>query len=385
MTSPEGGFYSAEDADSEGQEGKFYTWTKDEIVKVLGKAKAGRFIEFYNVKPRGNFHDQTTKRKNGANILHRSQSLKKMTDDIENSRRLLFAHREKRVHPLKDDKVLVDWNGLMIGALAFSAGAFDEPIYLDAAEKAAGFILKNMQGPDGRLVHRYREGHAGLDATLDDYAFFLWGLIELYESSFKVEYLERALALTQIMIDDFWDKAGGGFYFTGKDAETLLARPKEIFDGAVPSGNSVAAHSLLRLARVTGNTDYEIRAANIFKAFSKNIQPMPSSHTHLMMAVDFSVGPATEVVVVGDSKAKSTQRMLKTLQAEYLPNTVVVFKPTEIELPGIVNFAKYTEKQKSVNGETTAFVCRNHLCNPPTTDIKSMEKLLEAKFSGDDQ
>ncbi len=390
MTSPDGGFYSAEDADSEGEEGRFYVWTTAEILEVLGEEEGSLFIDVFNAEDEGNFFDEATKQKTGVNIFHLRHPLESIAKEkgvlpetlrerIDLSRQKLFAHREKRIHPLKDDKILADWNGLNIAALAIAARTFDNSEYLVAAQKAVLFILKSMRTSDGRLVHRYREGQAGLDATLDDYAFFIWGLIEVYESSFQVEYLQAALDFTQTMIADFWDETGGAFYFTANHAETLLVRPKEIYDGALPSGNSVAAHNLLRLARISANTDFEDRADAIFKAFTKNVQPMPFGHTHLMMAVDFAMGPSTEVVIAGDSKSQATSDMLKALREGYLPSTVVVLKPTEQESPEIIKLAEYTKTQVRLDGKTTAYVCQNHVCHRPTTDIDEMLKLLKGK------
>ena len=388
MRSPKGGFYSAEDADSEGEEGKFYVWTKSQINEVLDDEETSLFNDVFNIEHDGNFFDEATKQKNGANIPYLTRSpgsiaeqkgisTETLNERIKACRRKLFTHREKRIHPLKDDKILADWNGLMIASLAIASRAFDEAEYFSAGEKAAGFILQNMRTPDGRLIHRYREGQAGLAPTIDDYAFFIWGLIELYETSFNVEYLKNALALSQVMIEDFWDESGGGFYFTGKDAEVLLVRPKEIYDGASPSGNSVAAHNLLRLARITANTDFENRSAKILTAFSKNVESMPSGHTHLMMAVDIAIGPSTEVVIVGDPNSEATKNILKALHVSYLPSTVIVLKPTDPKSPEIVNLAKYTETQMSIGDKATAYVCRNYVCNRPTTDVKEMMALLE--------
>ncbi|MCJ7618383.1 MAG: thioredoxin domain-containing protein, partial [Desulfobacterales bacterium] len=248
MTSPEGGFYSGEDADSEGVEGKFYVWTEEEIDLALGED--GELMKkVFGINKNGNFMEE--EKSSGKNILHLSKTLPELAADLKlqadeirrrvgDAKQKLFAVREKRVHPGKDDKILTDWNGLMIAAFAKGAQAFDEPAYADAACRATDFILSRMRGKDGRFFHRYREGEPAVMAFLDDHAFLACGLIELYEATFEVSYLRAALEITDKMIEHFWDKENYGLYFTADDAEKLIFRKKEIYDGAVPSGNSVA-------------------------------------------------------------------------------------------------------------------------------------------------
>ena len=243
MTSPQGGFFSAEDADSEGEEGKFYAWTAEEPKETLDKEEFKLFIRLFDVHESGNFEK-------GRNILHLRSSLgdaasvlKISEQDLYDRRELirakLFLAREKRVHPLKDDKILTDWNGLMIAALAKAAQALHEAEYATAATKAADFILEKMQTTEGRLLHRYR-GEAAISANLDDYAFLIWGLLDLYETVFDLKYLKAALELNQVMMLHFWDKDQSGFFLSADDAEALLLRKKEFYDGAIPSGNSIA-------------------------------------------------------------------------------------------------------------------------------------------------
>src|SRR5215472_713147 len=287
MTSPSGGFYSAEDADSEGKEGKSYVWALDEIHHVLSSEDADLVVRAFNVTAGGNFSEHGTQ-STGENILHRTQSFDQLAREfgmtepeleerLEAVRQELFAYREKRLHPHKDDKILTDWNGLMIAAFAKAAQAFDEPTYAEAARHAADFIQKHLRSPEGRLLHRYRDGQAAVPAHLDDYAFLVWGMIELYETSFDVKDLQAALDLNREVIQHFWDDKRGGFYFTADDAEDLLVRQKEIYDGAVPSGNSVQMLNLLRLGRMTGNADFEEKAAQITRAFSKMVAQSPSA------------------------------------------------------------------------------------------------------------
>jgi len=390
MASPSGGFYSAEDADSEGEEGKFYVWTREEILDVLGVSMAEPITNYYNIKERGNFHDEATGEKTGKNILHLEKSLTLLADELgkdraevmeqwREARKRLFHAREKRIHPHKDDKILTDWNGLMIAALARGAQILDEPRYAEAAGKAVRFILANMRTPDGRLLHRYRDGEAAITAHVDDYSFFIWGLIELYEATFNVEHLRMALQLNDFLLQDFWDDHAGGFYFTADGCEELLIRPKEIYDGAVPSGNSVAMWNLLRLGRMTANHDLEGYAARLGGAFAKNVAESPSTYTQLMVALDFALGPSFEVVIAGNSGANDTREMLKALRSGYRPNKVVLFRPMEEESPAIIALAGYTENQTGSEGKATAYICQDHRCERPTTDIEEMLQLLGKK------
>jgi len=390
MTAPEGGFCSAEDADSEGKEGKFYLWTWDEVRQALSSKEADFVAKVFNIEKDGNFAEQATGRKSGVNILHLRKALVELASDLNLSqqalhahlevmRQKLFASREKRIHPIKDDKILTDWNGLMIAALAKGAQAFDESEYAEAACRAADFILGNMRKPDGRLWHRYRDGQAGVEANLDDYAFLVWGLIELYEATFNARYLEAALELTSDMVKHFWDKDGGGLHLTPDDGESLLVRKKEIYDGAIPSGNSVAMLNLLRLGRMTANSDLEEKAAKIGSAFSGSVKQSPSAHTQFMVALDFGIEPCYEVVIAGKAQAEDTKVMVKALRTRFLPNKVVLLNSDGLELPKIAKLAEFTRNQPSIDGKATAYVCMNHNCKLPTTDINKMLELLDVR------
>ncbi len=386
MTAPEGGFYSAEDADSEGVEGKFYVWTQPELRQVLGAKDAGFVARVFGVGAGGNYVDEATREKTGKNILHLKEPLSQLAIDmrisereieqrIEVARGKLLAYRDQRVHPLKDDKVLTDWNGLMIAALAKGARAFDAPRYAVAAAAAASFILEQMVTDDGRLLHRYRDGEAALPAYAADSAFLTWGLLELYEATFEVRFLEQALALNAHMIAHFWDEAKGGFYSTADDSEELLVRRKEIYDGAIPSANSVAMLNLLRLGRMTAAPDLEEKAAIIGRAFSTNVASSPVAYTQLMVALDFALGPSYEVVVAGEPGAQDVSAMLRALRAGFIPNKVVLFRP-DGQSPAISRLADFTRYQESVDGKATAYVCRSYNCEFPTTDADAMLDLL---------
>lgn len=389
MTSPEGGFYSAEDADSEGEEGKFYLWRESELRHVLNPTEAALVTLAFNVDPEGNFIEYGASGPGGGNILHLTAAPREIAaragiseNDFDavwqSAREKLFLRREERVHPLRDDKILTDWNGLTIAALARAAQALEEPSYATAARKTADFILRAMRAPEGGLLHRYREGQAAAAANLDDCVFMTWGLIELYEATFDADYLEMALGLNEHVLENFWDNERGGFYFTGKHQEEVLIRSKEIYDGAVPSGNGVAMLNLLRLSHLTGRTELAERAGKLSEAFAAALRQAPSAYTQWMAGIDFAEGPSYEVVVSGDPAAEDTQAMLRALRGVYLPRKVVVLRPAGEAGEKLVRLAPYTREQVSLEGKATAYVCRNHSCKLPTTDIAQMLEHLNA-------
>ncbi|MEI6501705.1 MAG: thioredoxin domain-containing protein, partial [Armatimonadota bacterium] len=319
LTSPEGGFYSAEDADSDGVEGKFYVWTEEQLREVLPLELAEVVIHTYGVTRGGNFHDEVSGEATGANILHLSEPVpEELRARLAAAGELLLPARGQRVRPGLDDKVLTDWNGLMIAALARGAQVLDEPQYLTAAARAADFLLAKLTTPQGRLLHRYREGEAAIPAYLDDFAFLTWGLIELYEADFDPRWLREALRLNDYMLEHFWDGANGGLFFSAEDHEQLMVRPKEVYDGAVPSGNSVAMLNLLRLSRLTGRSQLEAQAEQLANAFTDQLAQAPSMRTQMLCAVDYALGPAAEVVLVGEG----VEPMLRALRSSFQPNTV---------------------------------------------------------------
>lgn len=386
MTSSLGGFYSAEDADSEGKEGKFYLWTVEETKAVLGEEDAALFNKLYNVKPAGNFHDEATGALTGTNIPHLTEktaelagrlglSDERLAEKLDNLRHSLYIAREKRIHPSKDDKVLTDWNGLMIAALAIGGRVLSNERYIASAKKAVEFIFSRLKS-GGRLIKRYRDGEASLPAHLDDYSFFIWGLLELYETTFDAAYLSEALALNQVAYDRFWDQESGSFYFTADDAEELPLRHRELYDGAIPSGNSVAAMNSLRLARLTGNGQLEERAGSIARAFSREIRRAAQAYTQMLCTVDFMIGPPLEIVIAGNLKAKDTQYMLKTLYSAFVPNKIVLLHPSGEESRNIGEIAPHIGKRHSIQGKATAYVCRNFSCQAPVTDTGELMKLL---------
>ena len=388
MTSSEGGFFSAEDADSEGEEGKFYVWTEDEVKSILGESDGTLFSEVYNFSKEGNFREESTGHSTEKNIPHLTNSIVKVAQEsdmetselkgkLEKMRQKLFDTRDKRVHPLKDDKILTDWNGLMIAAFAKGAQVLNDDSYAQAAGNAADFVLENLKGKDGRLLKRYRKGKSSLPAHLEDYAFLSWGLLELYEATFDVKYLSESLLLTETMTDLFWDETNGAFFFTADDGEEQIVRTKELYDGAIPSGNSVAALVLLRLGRITGKSEYENMAATIGKLFSENVEKSPTAFTQLLLAVDFGIGPSYEIVVVGDRQSEDTRSMLRRIQESFLPNKVVILKPSDSQQKEVVRIAPFTETQVAMNGKTTVYVCQNYACKSPTTEITEMMSFLQ--------
>ncbi len=377
----DGGFYSAEDADSEGVEGKFYQWTEEEIKEALLTEDTDLAIRIFGVEKRGNFIEATTGSRNSKNILHLVKPLEQIASEhdltldelilgLSRIRKSLFDFREKRVRLGKDDKVLADWNGLMIAALARASQVFGEEKYLHATIRAANFVLEKMRDDGGLLYHRYAKSEKAVAGFLDDYAFLVWGLIEIYEAIFDDRYLQTALELTKVMIEKFWDENDGGFYFTAKDAESVMVRRKEAYDGAIPSGNSVAMLNLLRLARLTGNSAYEEMSAKLARAFSGEIRKRPEAHTFMLLGLDFVVGPTYNVILVGSLQEEDTLNMLAALRGYFFPNVVVSLK--RAGEPSTEMFGLGYEK---IDGKATAYVCKNQTCLPPTNKI---EKMLES-------
>jgi len=387
MTSPEGGFYSAFDADSEGEEGKFYLWTPEELRSVLGPEDASLYGELFGVVEGGNFRDQATGEPTGASILHRREAVEGTAGEtggppaawsvrLEACRRKLYARRARRVPPLLDDKVLTDWNGLMISAFAAAGQAFDEPRFTAAATRATDFIRNRMTDEEGRLYKRYRDGQAAHAATLDDYAFLICGLLDLYESTFETRHLEWAVGLERQMQTHFADPAGGGFHLSADDGERLFLRAKEVYDGAVPSGNSAAVSALARLARFTGDLRYEERAVGVCDAFSARVSGSPSVHTHLLLGLDFLLGPTSEVGIVGHRETSEVGRLLRTLRTSFIPRKVVhLQEPGETRLAVLAPYAALP----SIPGQPgVAYVCRDFVCQLPTEDPESMMRTLTA-------
>ena len=376
MTSPEGGFYSAEDADSEGVEGKFYTWTAVELKESLGEEDFRLLIRLFDVYESGNYEGERNILRQRSSFSDAASVLKIPEEELYHrssdmiSR--LYLAREKRVHPLKDDKILTDWNGLMIAALARAAGALQDPDLATAASRAADFLLEVMRTPEGRLMHRYRQG-ADIQANLDDYAFLIWGLIELYEATFDVKYLKAAVHLNEIMDKHFWDGEAGGFFFTADDGEELLVRKKEYYDGALPSGNSIALLNLLRLLHLTGDTSLEEKAALLARSALPAVSAQPLGYTMLLCALDYALGPTYEVALAGSLEDVGLKEMLAAIRIRFLPNKAVVLASGS----EIVMLAPFTRDLVPVKGKAAAYVCSDHVCQLPATNAAELMALLE--------
>jgi len=399
MKSSEGGFYSAEDADTEGVEGKFYLWNKHEVMDVLGPDDDEVISDVFNIRETGNFGSELTGEHVGANIFHMKEPLDSTAEryhvtvdelkrKIEISRLKLFEARRKRLHPHKDDKVLADWNGLMVAALSKASQVFGEDfkgnIYSEAAESAMNFILDEMCA-EGKLFHRYRDVEAGIPGTLDDYAFVVWGLLELYEATFKPRYLKKAVLLTETLLKYFWDDLNGGFYFTASDSEQVLLREKKTYDGVIPSGNSVQFLNLLKLAMITENQEFEVRAHELEQNFSTAVKKAPTAHTKFMEALYFRMGPSYSVVLAGDPHCEDTVNMVNGLKKPFIPNKILALNPkikskvenSLKELSGIKDVSESVELKGMVNNKATVYVCSDRSCHPPTHSLEDVLKLMD--------
>ena len=378
MTDKRGGFYSAEDADSEGEEGLFYLWTIEEIKNILNNDESELLINTYGLDLEGNYKDEATGKKTEKNILYLKKSISnaKSKNRLNDISKKLYVAREKRIHPLKDDKILTDWNGLMIAAFAKAGDVFNSDDYIQQAEKSAQFILKNLTDNNGRLLKRYRNGNAGLDAHLDDYAFFIWGLLELYEATFNVTYLTEAVQLSNIMVEEFWDINNGGFFLGSENSEKLIVRAKTGYDGAMPSGNSVAAMNCSKLNRITGETKWAEISDKIFMTFSNEIQKTPSGYASMVNAFLFNVDSPKEIVIVGSSKDDKTKKAIEKIKSEYVPSKVIIFKDTEDKLNKLSPLAKWTVTQETIDEKTTFYICQDFACKIPTTDLDLALKFI---------
>jgi len=386
MTSPDGGFYSAEDADSEGEEGRFYLWDFDELKSFLHDDEI-KFIEnVFNIESGGNWIDHVKGIMNGTNILNMKKSVKELEVELkmtaeeiskktETIRKKLFIKREKKIHPYKDDKILTDWNSLMISALAKAYQVFNNEKYLTAAEKSAGFIFDKLFKKDSKLLHRFRDNEAAIDANIDDYAFLISSLLDLYEAGFNIKYLKSAIQLNEDFIKHFWDNETGGFFFTSNESEKILIRQKEIYDGAIPSGNSIAMLNLLRIGRITSDSKFEIMASIIGRIFSENINSAPSAFTQTLISLDFAFGPAYEIVIAGEVNADNKDELIKLVWNNYLPNKTLLFNFAANK--DLIDIASFTSNYKQIGEKTTVYICQNYSCKQPVTDISTLEGLLK--------
>lgn len=377
MTHPDGGFYSTQDADSEGVEGKFFVWSATEIVEVLGEHDAKLFSVYYNVTPSGNFERE--------NILNVTRSIaevakenkvtpEKLEEVLQKSRQKLFDVREKRVKPDRDEKILTSWNGMMLASFAEAGAVLDREDYTNIARRNARFILDNLRS-DGLLLRTYKDGVAKLNGYLEDYAFLSDGLLTLYETTGELEWLEESLGLTAKMVEEFWDDQDGGFFFTGKSHETLIVRSKDYFDNATPSGNSVAADVLLRLAVLTDNEDYRRRAATVLRLVAQSVNRYPSGFGRTLCALDFHLSTPKEIAVIGDPASAGTRSLKREIWNRYLPNKLVAAAlPGEKRGPELIPFLR---DRGTVNGAPTAYVCEHYTCKQPVTDPEKLGGQLD--------
>lgn len=385
MQDEQGGFYSAEDADSEGEEGKFYVWSIPEIREILPQAEAELAIEVFNLSEKGNYKDESTGQRTGKNIPHLEKPLADLAQErnmketdllgkLDHIRMKLMKVREQRVHPLLDDKILTDWNGLIIAALAKAGAALSNENYVEQAKHCWQFISSTMI-KDDELYHRFRNDDVAIEAHADDYAFLIWGLIELYEATFESEYLERAIKLNQKFIEEFWDNNEGGFFFTSESGEELLGRKKELYDGALPSGNSVAMMNLLRLSRMTGRTEWEDMADKMNRLFAESIKKAPTGFGSALQAIGFATGKPQEIIITGKKEERDTQHMIDALRSAFLPYSVILVKDPDDKK--ITDLAPFLSDFGMKDGKATAYVCQNYSCELPTTDPGEMLELIE--------
>ena len=376
MLHPQGGFYSTQDADSEGEEGKFFVWTQDEIHRLVGEEDGEVFCRIYDVGEPGNFE--------GKSILHpiltveqASKFFRRSPEDIEELivrvRRKLFAAREERIKPFRDEKIITAWNGLALSGLGAAAKITGDPAYEEASSRTVKFFFEKMFR-DGFLLHTYKDGQAKLLGYLDDYAFLAVGLLDLYESFFENSYLERAVQLADLMIEEFWDDPDGAFFSTGRSHEQLITRVKPAFDASVPSGNAMAAQLLLRLGHFTGNQTYRERAEKVLHSYYGLMETQPFGFAHMLCALDLHLKGAKEIVIIGHREEPSVHAFIEKIQSVYLPNKMVQLASPEKSLAQI---SPLLQGKMQLDGKPTAYVCANFTCSAPVTDPSELQPLLQ--------
>jgi uncharacterized protein YyaL (SSP411 family) len=377
MLHTEGGFYSTQDADSEGEEGKFFAWTAAEITRILGDDRSEIFSRMYDVSEEGNFEK--------ANILHpiltfdqASRLFRRDLGEIESlvsdAKEKLFHEREKRIKPFRDEKILTSWNGLMLSGLAAAIKVSPLPAYLNAADRTVDFLFSTMFR-DSHLLHTYKSGTAKILGYLDDYAFLAAGLLDLFEATLDHANLDRAVKLAEFMLGEFWDENSGGFFYTGRSHERLIAQSKPIFDSSIPSGNAVATQVLLRLYHYTGRDDYLKRAESILRSYYDAMESQPFGFAHMLAALDFYLDKPKEIVLVGDRKEPETRELLDKIYSLYLPNMTLRLASPDDSLEQI---SPLLWGKKAIAGKPTVFVCHNFTCSRPAVEWDELKKLLDA-------
>jgi hypothetical protein len=386
LAAPTGAFYAAQDADSEGEEGKFYLWTREEVEQALPPEHARVAFQVLRVTSAGNFIDPAAGGRTGKNVLSMTSSPEEAArtlnlspgearDRWQQAREMLRLAREKRERPFRDEKILTDWNGLAIGAFARAARAFGSPGYLDASMRAAEFLLTRMWD-GGRLQHRYHDGSAGMAGTAHDYAFLINGLIELYLSSPDPHWLEEAIVLEEVFCDRFWDRSRGGYFTADRDAEDLFTRTKEFHDGAIPSPNSMAFANLTLLGNLTGKPAYTRRADHLSRIYSSVLEREPGSCGLFLAAFCQAAGPSAQVVVAGKHDDPDTRAMLHLLQTSYLPFAVWMLKEPGSRGEALAHIAPFTRDYRPIGGKTAAYVCRDFTCSSPVSTVAGLSGLL---------
>jgi len=386
MSSPEGTFYTAEDADSDGVEGKYYLWHADEIETVLEKDEARLIRDVFTIRDEGNLHMENAGDRGNANILFLRDSLddaarrRHMTPDafyerLDAARRLLSREREKRTRPHRDTKILTDWNGLMIAALAAVGRILFVDDYVKAAARCADFLWHAHRTPEETLLHRSVDGRAGIPAYLDDYAFFIWGLIELYAATYDPLYLERAQTLLGVVRRHFEDPERSSFFFTADDGETLITRRTEMADMAIPSGQAVVLWNAARLGLLTGDQALTDTVFGFARHHAGELEHNPAAYTGTMIACDLAYGPSRVVVVVGHDGAADTCDMISAVRDGYHPRTLLIFREANRDSP-LLSLAPYTRDMTLHHGRATAYVCTENMCLTPTTDTGKLATLI---------
>jgi len=382
MMHPDGGFYSAEDADSEGEEGKFYVWTKREIDSLLADEQARIFNHYFGISEEGNFE-------HGKNVLHTTYSVEETVkafginaDELQNiiheGKQKLFAVRGRRIRPHLDDKILTSWNGLMISAFARAYQVLDEMRYLAAAEQASNFILNTLYNMESKtLLHRYRDGEAKIDGYLDDYAFFIQGLLDLYESAFKTEWLTKAIELTETQNRLFWDMNNGGFFFDAGIDSSVLIHSKTDYDSAEPSGNSIAVMNLLRLSQMTDNQEWRQMAEKTLRFFAGRLEQAPSAMPQMLVAFDFYLDKPKQIIIAGKPDADDTKAMLRAVHERFIPNKIILFADGGEEQKRLAKYLPFVQSIALKDNKATAYLCENYVCKLPTNDVKIMDEMLK--------
>ncbi|MBP1999671.1 uncharacterized protein YyaL (SSP411 family) [Paenibacillus shirakamiensis] len=380
MISPEGAFYSAEDADSEGEEGKFYVFTREEIEQVLDLEDMHTYCHIYDITPEGNFES-----KNIPNLIHpsleevaaeRGLSLLGLETLLEECRTKLWAYREQRVHPSKDDKILTAWNGLMLAALARAGKTLQKPVYANAAARAAEFLWQHLRREDGRLLARFREGEAAYEAYVDDYAYLLWGCLELFEATGQALHLKRVLELKDNLFRLFYDEQDGAFYFSGRDGEQLLTQSKEIYDGALPSGNSVLAVQLNRLAAITQDADLQIVGGKLLEAFGGTVSKYPTGYSMYLQGVLHQVQGSKEIVISGRAEDPMLHEMISAVQIAYLPGAALIVNYQGKQGADLRMILPHLEDKPAIQDQATVYICENFACHAPLTTLEALKDEL---------